>query len=89
MGDNVRSQTGARFLTGSYSNLIQPTDGTSMDYAVGVDNIPLAYTLFTPPSGEFGWDVPAWRIQPVADQMFFAIERFARYAIEMPLENPQ
>lgn len=89
MSAYVRRETGARYLTGTFSNLQQPSDGTSMDYAVGVDNIPLAYTIFTPPSGEFGWDVPAWRINPIVDQVFNAVENLARYAIEMPVVNPE
>ena len=88
MGTSVRDQTGARFLTGTYSNMASsPAGGTSMDYAVGVDQIPLSYTIFAPPSGRFGWDVEVWRINPVVDQMFFAIERLARHALTMPFER--
>ncbi|KAG5677260.1 hypothetical protein PVAND_007031 [Polypedilum vanderplanki] len=87
MSTAVRRETGARYLTASFSNIQEPADGTSMDYAVGVDNIPLAYTIFTPAAGEFGWDVPAWRINPIVDQVWYAVESLARYAVDMPLEN--
>lgn len=87
MSRNIRDSTGARFSTGTYSNIVGATAGTSMDYAAGVDQIPLAYTIFTPPSGRFGWDVEVWRINPVANQIFFALEDLARYVLTMPFNK--
>jgi hypothetical protein len=84
MSDSVRLRTGARFNTGVFSNVVNAAAATSMDYAVGVDWIPLAYTIFTPPGGEFGWDVEEWRINPIVDQVFFSIERLARFTLELP-----
>lgn len=86
MSSNIRDRTGARFSTGTYSNIVRGTAGTSMDYAAGVDQIPLSFTIFTPPSGRNGWDVEAWRINPVVDQIFFAMENLANYVLTMPLK---
>jgi hypothetical protein len=86
MSSNIRTMTGARFSTGTYSTIARPASGTSIDYAAAVDNIPLAYTIFTPPFGRFGWDVEEWRINAVVDQIFFAMENLARYVLTMPLE---
>ncbi|KAL7048130.1 hypothetical protein ACKWTF_003231 [Chironomus riparius] len=88
MSDDIRFRSGARYLTGTFSNIVVPTGGTSMDYAAGVDDVPLSYTILTPPFGQFGWDAEPWRINAVVDQVFMAIETLARYAIDMPLENP-
>jgi hypothetical protein len=85
MSNNVRGMTGARFSTGTYSNVVIPTAGTSMDYAAAVDSVPLSYTIFTPPFGRFGWDVEEFRINAVVDQIFFAIENLGRYVLEMPI----
>lgn len=87
MSRNVRDRTGARFSTGTYSLSLRPTTATSMDYAAAVDNIPLSFTIFTPPSGRFGWDVEVWRIDPVVDQIFFAFENLARYVLTMPFNK--
>lgn len=87
MSNNIRGNTGARFSTGTYSNMVVPTAGTSMDYAAGADSVPLSYTIFTPPFGRFGWDVEEFRINAIADQIFFAIENLGRYVLEMPRED--
>lgn len=87
MSRNVRERTGARFSTGSYSNLATSTAGTSMDYAAAVDGVPLSYTIFTPPFGRFGWDVEEFRINAIVDQIFFAVENLGRYVLARPQEN--
>ena len=88
MSINARQRTGARYRLGGYANLNQPTAGTSMDYAVAVDNVPLSFTIFTPPANSrFGWDVHVSSINPIADQVFFTIESLGRYVLEMPVED--
>lgn len=84
MSMGVNRMTGARYLTGSSSNLNGPAGGTNADYASVVPEIPFVYTIFTNPSGRFGWDVEEWRINPTADQVFAAIEELARHFIIMP-----
>jgi hypothetical protein len=74
----------ARFRTGNYNLLTGGAAGTSMDYSVGVDDVPLAYTIFAPPFGQNGWDVEPWRINPIVDQVFFALEDLARHALFSP-----
>lgn len=83
--NNVRRMTGARFNTGTYSNMVVPTAGTSMDYAAGADQVPLSYTIFTLPFGRFGWDVEEFRINAIIDQVFFAIESLGRYVLTMAI----
>lgn len=84
MSGSINRMTGARYRTGSASNIAGPTAGTSSDYAAAVAEVPLVYTLFTTPSGRFGWDVETWRIHPIVDQIFAAIDDLARHLIFSP-----
>lgn len=84
MSASIHRMTGARYRTGSAANIAGPTSGTSTDYATSVTEIPLAFTVFTTPSGRFGWDVEEWRINPIVDQVFAAVEDMARHLIFSP-----
>lgn len=84
MSNRVRRETGARYRIGSASNLDTPSSGTSTDYALGFFEIPFVYTIFTNPSGRFGWDVEEWRINPTVDQVFAAVDDFARHLLFSP-----
>ncbi|KAL7048129.1 hypothetical protein ACKWTF_003230 [Chironomus riparius] len=84
MSGNVNRMTGARYRTGSASNLANPTSGTSPDYAKSFVDIPYVYTIFTNPSGSSGWDAPEWRINPTVDQVFAAIDDLSRHLIFSP-----
>lgn len=79
--------TGARYRTGGAANIAGAAAGTSMDYATSVTEVPLAYTIFTTPSGEFGWDAEEWRINPIVDQVFAAVDDLARNLIFSPTNN--
>lgn len=87
MGARINRVTGARYRTGGISNLAGPAAGTSVDYAAREFNAPLAYNIYAPPSGSFGWDVEEWRINAMVDQIFAAVDDMARHIIFSPTEN--
>lgn len=79
--------TGARYPTGSSFNIAGGTSGTSADYAAQVFDAPLSYVIHAPPFGEFGWDVEEWRINPIVDQIFAAVDDMARHIVFAPSKN--
>ncbi len=87
MSARVRSVTGARYRTGGSFNLLGGTSGTSADFAAQVFDLPLSYVINAPPAGEFGWDVEVWRIHPIVDQIFAAVDDMARHIIFAPANN--
>jgi hypothetical protein len=87
MSARINRITGARYRTGGIANLIGSTSGTSVDYAAWEFNAPLSYVIYAPPSGHFGWDVEEWRINPIVDQIFAAVDDMARHIIFAPTEN--
>jgi hypothetical protein len=84
MSARINRMTGARYRTGSGANIAGPSSGTSTDFATAISEIPLAYTVFTMPSGRFGWDTEEWRINPIVDQVFAGIDDLARHLIFSP-----
>ncbi|KAG5677261.1 hypothetical protein PVAND_007032 [Polypedilum vanderplanki] len=87
MSASINRLTGARYRTGSAANLAGQASGTSTDYATTVTETPLAFTVFAPAGGRFGYDVEEWRINPIVDQIFAAIEDLARHLIFSPTND--
>lgn len=87
MSARVMRVTGARYRTGIPFNLVGPTSGTSADYAAREFDSPLSYVIYAPPFGRSGWDVEEWRINPIVDQIFAAVDDMARHIIFSPTEN--
>ena len=85
MSNRINRMTGARYRTGGIANFLAgPAAGTSVDYAAREFNAPLAYNIYAPPSGRFGWDVEEWRINAIVDQIFAAVDDMARHIIFSP-----
>lgn len=89
MAERAFEQTGVRFISGSESNVNVFKSGTSADYAAGVDNIPLAYTIYAPRGGPNGWDVPETDINRIVDEVFFAVEALGEYVADVPMEQEE
>lgn len=86
MADAIWRQTGARYRTPPNSGAAF-ISGTSGDYAVGQDQIPLAYTIFAPSSGQNGWDVPENQINRIVNEIFAGVESLANYVVDMPMRR--
>jgi hypothetical protein len=71
-------------LVGSAANIAGASSGASADFATSVTEVPFAFTIFTAPGGQNGWDVEAWRINPIVDQVFAAVDDLARHLIFLP-----
>lgn len=76
--------TGARYRTGGIANLAGASAGASVDFAAREFESPLAFNVYAPPFGGEGWDVEEWRINPIVDQIFSAIDDMARHIIFAP-----
>jgi metal-dependent amidase/aminoacylase/carboxypeptidase family protein len=87
MSNVIMRNTGARYRTGSKFNLAGAASGTSTDFATVSSEMPYAYTIYAMPSGEFGWDVEEWRINPIIDQVFSAVDDMARHLIFSPTDK--
>lgn len=59
--------------------------GASDDYAAGVAEIPLVYTIELPGPGPglSGFDLPVSQIQPVVTEMFRGFRAYAQHVIEI------
>lgn len=87
MSSRINRLTGARYRTGGISNIAGASSGMSIDYAAREFAAPLTYNIYAPPFGQFGWDVEEWRINPIVDQIFAAVDDMARHIIFSPTNN--
>lgn len=60
----IQNATGTTYTVGNSAILLYPAAGGSDDYAASI-GVPLAYTLELPGGGDYGFDLPANRIQAV------------------------
>ncbi|XP_059613704.1 carboxypeptidase B-like [Phlebotomus argentipes] len=79
VADAIYATHKRRFQVGTAAILLYPAAGGSDDYAIGVHNISLSYTLELTGGGEEGFDLPANQIVAVSQEIFTGIRVFANY----------
>ncbi|KAM7341960.1 zinc carboxypeptidase-like isoform 1-T1 [Cochliomyia hominivorax] len=72
----IKDLTGRIYTSGSKIETIYPSSGSSVDWAYGVQKIPIAYTfeLRGPPDSQDMFILPAEEILPTAQEAFAAIQ---------------
>lgn len=63
----IYNASGTRYTVGNSAIALYPAAGASDDFAASV-GIPLSYTLELPGGGNYGFDIPAERIQDVVQE---------------------
>ncbi|KAJ8932658.1 hypothetical protein NQ314_014535 [Rhamnusium bicolor] len=80
--DAVYAVDGTNYTVGSTANLLYFAAGTSVDWAKGIADIDLGYTIELPGGGDYGWDLPAERIDPVVKETWEGIKALHGYIQE-------
>lgn len=69
---------GTQYKTGSASNILYRSSGTSRDWAAGVPEIPFVYTVELRDSGEFGFLLPPKQILPTGIETWEGVKALLR-----------
>lgn len=78
-GRAIYSHIGTNYTIGNAAILLYPASGASDDFAAGVANINLAFTIELPGGGSSGFDLPANRIPDVVHESFLGLREYGLY----------
>lgn len=75
----IRAVNGTRYTVGSSTNVLYAAAGGSDDWVKGVGGVNLSYTIELPGGGNFGFDLPATRIDAVVKETFEGIKVYQSF----------
>ncbi|KAK8726959.1 hypothetical protein OTU49_010161 [Cherax quadricarinatus] len=85
MVESIFSGERVSYIAGTFGELFYTVSGTSGDYAAGVGEIPLVYTLELRDTGAAGFILPKELIIPTVNDAWLAIEYLANHVIASDL----
>lgn len=77
--DNIYRATRTRYTVGNAAIALYPAYGASDDYAAFVD-VETAFTIELPGGGQYGFDLPAERIQSVMEETWIGFSNVFQFA---------
>lgn len=75
----IKAVAGTTYTIGSSTNVLYAAAGGSDDWAKGVANISLSYTIELPGGGSGGFNPPASKIVPVVTETWEGIKAYHKY----------
>lgn len=77
----IQAVSGTQYVTGNSAELLYFAAGASDDWFKAIANVPLSYTIELPGGGSQGFDLPAYRIQPVVAETWPGIVAFYDFVV--------
>lgn len=79
VNEAIKSVRGTSYQIGSSTNVLYAAAGGSDDWFMGVNGVPLTYTMELPGGGFQGFDLQEKKIKPIVRETFQGIKVFAKY----------
>lgn len=79
MAQVIKSVHGTTFEYGQLYQTIYPAYGSSIDYALGVTGVPLAYGVELRDTGNYGFLLPPNQIVPSGEEIFAGVQTMVTY----------
>lgn len=79
MAKDIQSVHGTQFQYGQLYQTIYPAYGSSIDYALGVANVPLPFAVELRDTGTYGFLLPPDQIIPSGQEIFAAVQTMVTY----------
>ncbi|KAK8726277.1 hypothetical protein OTU49_010182, partial [Cherax quadricarinatus] len=87
MAEAILAGEQVTYMVGSPGELLYPASGASDDYAAGVGDIPLVYTLELRDTGAAGFILPKELIRPTINDAWLAIKYLGNHVIQTSLRD--